>query len=859
MINNKTVKYFLISFILVINSAIVVNAQVSFVKHVIESNFNRPHMFFAVDLDQDGDTDLLCAGHGGGIVWWSNDGNGNFARHTVDNNFKDAWGVHAFDIDRDGDIDIVGACNGFNMVAWYKNDGHEGFTKYIIDDNFVGAESVFAADFDNDGDVDIVAAAVTDGYVVWYENRGRQNFAKHFIDTNFSRAHFVYGKDVNNDGKIDVLGAASSSRNIAWWQNKGSGSFVSHTISYSFGGAYSLYSTDIDGDGHPDIVAAAHSYNQIAWWKNSGSGGFSKHVVANDFHGCHFAYAADIDGDEDIDIVATAKDDNEIAWWENDGSESFTKHTIDDNFDGAMAVTAADFDGDGDTDIAGGALWGKDVVWWENVSSPIETISTPNTPTGPTTGFKGQNLDFVTGGAISNLGHSVEYQFDWGDGNLSSWGSSTRSHAYSDTGNFQIRARARCEVHTDKVSNWSNTLSITISPPPYVISGNISYYSNDLPVKDVLLSVTGDVFLTEMTDVNGNYNLEVERGKSFTVVPSKPTNEDIGEFSIITYDAALAARCAVDLDTLTELQQIAADVDKDGHVYTFDAALICRYAVGLELVPSSHVGEWVFVPDKRSYQNLSQDWNNQDYKAIIIGNVHGDWTTGGLGKPQMITQNYEFFPEVVKIKAHSKVTFSIVIDTEEPIISIDINLDYDDKVLEFDSIVPGDLMKGFKWAVNAIPGKFRMGLYRSNAVLGKGKLLDVVFQATSNEGAQGNVKLNYLLVNDKLVYGTTSQVVIEEMGSRIKKYGLKQNYPNPFNSSTTISYYLSEFSHVRLQIYDLLGRTVRELVNGNQPLGNHHIIWDGRDDNGNEVPSGEYICQILINNSSTNLKLIKLR
>jgi len=73
-----------------------------------------------------------------------------------------------------------------------------------------------------------------------------------------------------------------------------------------------------------------------------------------------------------------------------------------------------------------------------------ETVSTPNTLSGPSSGKVGQNLSFSTDGSTSNLGHSVEYQFDWDDGTQSSWGAAARSHSYSSSGTKYVKARARC-------------------------------------------------------------------------------------------------------------------------------------------------------------------------------------------------------------------------------------------------------------------------------------------------------------------------------------------------------------------------------------------------------------------------------
>jgi len=106
-----------------------------------------------------------------------------------------------------------------------------------------------------------------------------------------------------------------------------------------------------------------------------------------------------------------------------------------------------------------------------------ETITPPNTPNGLTSGRTGKSLSFTTGGSNSNVGHEVEYKFDWGDGSQSEWGFASGYHQYSNAGEFEVKAMARCKSHTNIVSGWSNshiititvftgyTLDIEISPP----------------------------------------------------------------------------------------------------------------------------------------------------------------------------------------------------------------------------------------------------------------------------------------------------------------------------------------------------------------------------------------------------------
>jgi len=75
-------------------------------------------------------------------------------------------------------------------------------------------------------------------------------------------------------------------------------------------------------------------------------------------------------------------------------------------------------------------------------------------------------------------------------------------------------------------------------------------------------------------------------------------------------------------------------------------------------------------------------------------------------------------------------------------------------------------------------------------------------------------------------------------------YTLDQNYPNPFNPSTTISYYLPKSGKVTLDIYNILGRKIRTLVEKTLKSGYHTTRWDGIDSEGRPVASGIYFYRL---------------
>lgn len=81
---------------------------------------------------------------------------------------------------------------------------------------------------------------------------------------------------------------------------------------------------------------------------------------------------------------------------------------------------------------------------------------------------------------------------------------------------------------------------------------------------------------------------------------------------------------------------------------------------------------------------------------------------------------------------------------------------------------------------------------------------------------------------------------VARISAWIPKLDLSPNHPNPFNPQTTIPYFLMVGGYTRLTIYDLSGRQVRTLVDGQQLWGAHEVIWNGMDDAGMVVASGVY-------------------
>ena len=89
-------------------------------------------------------------------------------------------------------------------------------------------------------------------------------------------------------------------------------------------------------------------------------------------------------------------------------------------------------------------------------------------------------------------------------------------------------------------------------------------------------------------------------------------------------------------------------------------------------------------------------------------------------------------------------------------------------------------------------------------------------------------------------------------------FSLSQNYPNPFNPTTNIEFALPQESHTQLVIYNLLGQTVKTLIDEVKSPGVYSITWDGTDNSGNPQPSGTYFYRLTSMNFSETKKMILL-
>jgi uncharacterized repeat protein (TIGR01451 family) len=162
--------------------------------------------------------------------------------------------------------------------------------------------------------------------------------------------------------------------------------------------------------------------------------------------------------------------------------------------------------------------------------------------------------------------------------------------------------------------------------PRYAISGTVRYGIPDANqafpiVSGVHLNQTGTASASAISDITGVYQLSNLLGGNYTVTPSKS-----GEVrGINSLDATRIQQHLVGMTTLSANQLIAADTDGSGTVNSLDATRIQQRAVGMQT--QNIIGEWKFAPASRQYNALGGNATAQDYQAILVGEVSGNWAT----------------------------------------------------------------------------------------------------------------------------------------------------------------------------------------------------------------------------------------
>ncbi|RLE34746.1 MAG: hypothetical protein DRJ61_04550 [Acidobacteria bacterium] len=372
------------------------------VKHLIATGHDGAYGLYATDFDGDGDIDVIgTTDRSREVIIWFNNGTNpvTWTEHIVDNLYSGGTSIHPVDMDDDGDLDLVGAAQTpGNNVMWWRNEGGNPptWTRLTIESNHPVACNLFVADIDGDGDPDVISTSWSGNYIAWWRNEGEgENWTLMMIDDQFPTAHSAFAFDADGDNDNDIVGTSADSGEVVLFLNdQGSGAlWTRQVIGTGMAGVRYATAADVDGDGLPDIGAAAAN-GQIRWWRNEGGSPvvWTEYLIDQTCFGGHYLIVGDLNGDGANDFLVAAWATDSIFWYIQDPSdpEGWERIEVESSFRSALTAFPADIDGDGDLDVVGTSPGLGEVAWWEITDFvPIGTLQSTVLDLGEHQGVNG--------------------------------------------------------------------------------------------------------------------------------------------------------------------------------------------------------------------------------------------------------------------------------------------------------------------------------------------------------------------------------------------------------------------------------------------------------------------------------------
>ncbi len=217
----------------------------SFTRHNIATDKVHSESIDAADIDGDGFVDLVTTSFfDNEIIWWENSGGAapTFTEHLASGLVNGPKDVGVVNVDGDGDLDLVAVSFLGDEVVWLENNGSEVFTTHVAGATPRGPVAVDAADRNGDTYIDLVVGCFDGDQLVSFANDGAENFTMATVDDALGGAESPVVVDLDQNGETDLLAAGFHDDNIVWYVDK--------AIFYD---GYSLDDTaGGNGDGNPD-------------------------------------------------------------------------------------------------------------------------------------------------------------------------------------------------------------------------------------------------------------------------------------------------------------------------------------------------------------------------------------------------------------------------------------------------------------------------------------------------------------------------------------------------------------------------------------------------------------------------------
>ncbi|UCH88673.1 MAG: VCBS repeat-containing protein [Thermoplasmata archaeon] len=366
-----------------------------------DSSLDNPRGMHVVDLDLDGDNDIVVANYGGSSVYWYenplNPSSGDpgdktqWEAHKIGDSLTNPYNVAVGDFNSDLFPDVAVTCKQYyfwgGAVSWFTNPREDlkvasSWNQSDINYQWYYPDGIAAGDIDGDGDDDILVTEYYRYTLIYIENT-KGDGTSWSVRTargglNYYPTDISLG-DLNNDGILDAAVGCYYQRTgstgiqvIQAPANPGAGTWTAVTIENTIQTFQDTFMIDLNRDGYDDVIGTTERHG-VYWYLNPGEGGstWKKFTIYSSVIGGSSIWVDDIGNDGYYDIIASSGSGSyggsNILWLEQpDDPElgtSWDVYTVDSGITNPRGVFIADIDNANLLDIVA-VSYGSDVIRW---------------------------------------------------------------------------------------------------------------------------------------------------------------------------------------------------------------------------------------------------------------------------------------------------------------------------------------------------------------------------------------------------------------------------------------------------------------------------------------------------------------
>jgi len=383
------------------------------------------------------------------------------------------------------------------------------------------------------------------------------------------------------------------------------------------------------------------------------------------------------------------------------------------------------------------------------------------------------------------------------------------------------------------------------NPLVVTINGNCTYHSSLYPISNVKIQLKSSAPENEDSLLaTGQFNFPFIRiYNDYQIIPYKDSMEDLTINTITSFDAVLAARYVVGMSLLSDIQKIAADINKDNEILSFDAAMIARYAVGFPMIEDTFVGEWKFAPSIIDLLNLNQDTLQNNFHGTVLGDIDGSWRPNSLQSRLAPTNKKDVRFE--STLDSTVLTFDLSV--EDSVLSFDLWISYDTHDFEFLRFQGEPDIPNLNIFINDQPGILKIGAY-SLQYLTQHHQIKIIFRKL-NLNPTSEIEIDKFCINNKVIISDVNDLndLHDKQWNIPKNHQMIKNYPNPFNGETKVEYDVIEQGNVELRIFNIKGQIIQSFNEGFKNPGKHSKVINFSSFEKMKFAGGVYFIQLFQN------------